>query len=175
MTSQQKTGIHPFLWQASIRPVLIHFYDKPAEDQYSSIFMTSWHKTSAHPFYIGMYIHIYTHIYVYINILLRRNVYIFFMCIYIYSLNNISCHCWHRLVNWEILPCLQEIHHSTSQPIHNSNFFTSRSIWSSKTIWVCGANHNQLVVSTHLKNMPVKLDDLPNFQAENEKKIETTT
>ena len=26
--------------------------------------MTSWHKTGAHPFYIGMYIHIYTHIYV---------------------------------------------------------------------------------------------------------------
>ena len=25
--------------------------------------MTSWHKTGAHPFYIGMYIHIYTHIY----------------------------------------------------------------------------------------------------------------
>ena len=64
MTSQHKTGTHPFLWQASIRPVLIHFYDKPAEDQYSSIFMTSQHKTSAHPFYIGMYIHIYTHIYV---------------------------------------------------------------------------------------------------------------
>ena len=28
--------------------------------------MTSWHKTGAHPFYIGMYIHIYTHIYVHI-------------------------------------------------------------------------------------------------------------
>ena len=40
--------------------------------------MTSWHKTGAHPFYIGMYIHIYTHIYMYIKILLRRNVYIFF-------------------------------------------------------------------------------------------------
>ena len=26
--------------------------------------MTSWQKTGAHPFYIGMYIHIYTHIYV---------------------------------------------------------------------------------------------------------------
>ena len=26
--------------------------------------MTSWHKTGAHPFYLGMYIHIYTHIYV---------------------------------------------------------------------------------------------------------------
>ena len=26
--------------------------------------MTSWHKTGAHPFYIGMYTHIYTHIYV---------------------------------------------------------------------------------------------------------------
>ena len=23
--------------------------------------MTSWHKTGAHPFYIGMYLHIYTH------------------------------------------------------------------------------------------------------------------
>ena len=51
MTSQHKTGTHPFLWQDSIIP-------------YSSIFMTSWHKTGAHPFYIGMYIHIYTHIYV---------------------------------------------------------------------------------------------------------------
>ena len=29
--------------------------------------MTSWHKTGAHPFYIGMYIHIYTHIYVHKN------------------------------------------------------------------------------------------------------------
>ena len=66
MTSQHKTGTHPFLRQASIRPVLIHFYDKPAEDQYSSFFMTSWQKTGAHPFYIGMYIHIYTHIYVHI-------------------------------------------------------------------------------------------------------------
>ena len=28
--------------------------------------MTRWHKTGAHPFYIGMYIHIYTHIYVHI-------------------------------------------------------------------------------------------------------------
>ena len=64
MTSQHKTNTHPFSWQAGIRPALIHFYDKPAEDQFSSIFVTSWHKTSAHPFYIGMYIHIYTHIYV---------------------------------------------------------------------------------------------------------------
>ena len=32
-------------------PVLIHF-------------LTSWHNTGAHPFYIGMYLHIYTHIYV---------------------------------------------------------------------------------------------------------------
>ena len=39
MTSQHKTGTHPFLWQASIIP---------------------------HPFYIGMYIHICTHIYVHI-------------------------------------------------------------------------------------------------------------
>ena len=30
MTSHHKTGTHPFLWQASIRPVLIHFSDKPA-------------------------------------------------------------------------------------------------------------------------------------------------
>ena len=29
-TSQHNTGTHPFLWQASIRPALIHFYDKPA-------------------------------------------------------------------------------------------------------------------------------------------------
>ena len=31
------------------------------------------------------------------------------------------------------------------------------------------SKHNQLVVATHLKNMPVKLDDLPNFQGENKK------
>ena len=50
MTSHHKTGTHPFLWQAGIRPVLIHFYDKPAQDLYSSIFMTSHHKTGTHPF-----------------------------------------------------------------------------------------------------------------------------
>ena len=38
-----------FLWQDSIRPVLIHFYDKPAKYRYSSIFMTSQHKTGTHP------------------------------------------------------------------------------------------------------------------------------
>ena len=78
MTSQHKTGTHPFLWQASIRPVLIHFYDKPAEDQYSSIFMTSWQKTGAHPFYIGMYIHIYTHIYVHIYTSQKECLHIFY-------------------------------------------------------------------------------------------------
>ena len=62
-----------------MRPARIHFYDKPASNRYSSIFMTSQHKTRTHPFYIGMYIHMYTHIYIYmcIYILLRRNVYIF--------------------------------------------------------------------------------------------------
>ena len=91
-TSQRNTGTHSFLWQASIRPILIHFYDKlakdrhssiffdkPAKYRYSSIFLTSWHKTGAHPFYIGMYIQTYTHMYMYINILFRRNVYIFFL------------------------------------------------------------------------------------------------
>ena len=78
MTSRHKTGAHPFLWQASIRPVLIHFYDKPAEDQYSSIFMTSWQKTGAHPFYIGMYIHIYTHIYVHIYTSQKECLHIFY-------------------------------------------------------------------------------------------------
>ena len=41
MTSHHKTGTHPFLWQAGIRPALIDFN-------------------------IGMYIHTYTHIYVHI-------------------------------------------------------------------------------------------------------------
>ena len=63
MTSWQKTGTHPFFWQASkipvlihilwqaIKiPVLIHFDDKPAKDRYSSIFKTSQHKTNTHPF-----------------------------------------------------------------------------------------------------------------------------
>ena len=30
LTSHHNTGTLPFWWQASIRPVLIHFYDKPA-------------------------------------------------------------------------------------------------------------------------------------------------
>ena len=50
MTSQHKTGTHPFLWQASIRPILIHFFDKLAKDRHSSIFMTSQHRTGTHPF-----------------------------------------------------------------------------------------------------------------------------
>ena len=79
MTRWHETGLHPFLSQHKIvwdKQDCIHFYDKMAWDrtasifwqdnQYSSIFMTSWHKTGAHPFYIGMYIHIYTHIYVHI-------------------------------------------------------------------------------------------------------------
>ena len=53
MARLYETGTHPFLWQASIRPVLIHF-------------LASQRKTGTHPFYIGMYIHIYTHIYVHI-------------------------------------------------------------------------------------------------------------
>ena len=50
MTSQHKTGTHPFLWQASIRPILTHFFDKLAKDRHSSIFMTSQHRTGTHPF-----------------------------------------------------------------------------------------------------------------------------
>ena len=50
MKSQHNAGTHPFLWQASIIPVLIHFYDKPASYRYSSIFMTSQHNAGTHPF-----------------------------------------------------------------------------------------------------------------------------
>ena len=50
MTSQHHTGTHPFLWQASITPVLIHFYDKPALCRYSSI----------------LHRYVYTHIYTYL-------------------------------------------------------------------------------------------------------------
>ena len=50
MTSQHHTGTHPFLWQASIMPVLIHFYDKPALYRYSSI----------------LHRYVYTHIYTYL-------------------------------------------------------------------------------------------------------------
>ena len=39
--------------------------------------MTSWHKTGAHPFYIGMYIHIYTHIYVHKNTSQKECLHIF--------------------------------------------------------------------------------------------------
>ena len=52
MTSQHKTGTHPFLWQASIRPILIHFYDKLAKDRHSSIFLTSQQNTGTHPFFM---------------------------------------------------------------------------------------------------------------------------
>ena len=39
--------------------------------------MTSWHKTGAHPFYIGMYIHMYTHIYVHKNTSQKECLHIF--------------------------------------------------------------------------------------------------
>ena len=50
MTSQHKTGTHPFWWQASRRPILIHFYDQLAKDRRSSI----------------LHRYVYTHIHTYI-------------------------------------------------------------------------------------------------------------
>ena len=79
MTRWHDTGLHSFLWQDCMRPAPIHFYDKPALDRYSSIFMTSQQKTGTHPFYIGMYIHIYTHIYVHIYIYFSEGMFTYFL------------------------------------------------------------------------------------------------
>ena len=38
------------LWQGCMRQDCIHFDDKMAWDQYSSIFMTRWHETGLHAF-----------------------------------------------------------------------------------------------------------------------------
>ena len=104
MTSHHKTGTHPFLWQAGIRPALIHFYDKPASYRYSSIFMTSQHNAGTHPFlwqasimpvlihfydkpalcrYLSiLHRYVYTHIYTY-------------LCTYIYTSQKECLHIFH--------------------------------------------------------------------------------
>ena len=87
MTSHHKTGTHPFLWQAGIRPALIHFYDKPASYRYSSI----------------LHRYVYTHIYTYLC------TYIYFpegMFTYFFHLVNLVVHgrllcfaCWVKIVH----------------------------------------------------------------------------
>ena len=48
--------------------------------------MTSWHKTGAHPFYIGMHLHIYTHIYVHKYTSQKECLHIFCVCVVSYCL-----------------------------------------------------------------------------------------
>ena len=73
MTSQHHTGTHPFLWQASIMPVLIHFYDKPALYRYSSI----------------LHRYVYTHIYTY-------------LCTYIYFPEGMFMYFFHKQAVYSI-------------------------------------------------------------------------
>ena len=60
--------------------------------------MTSWHKTGAHPFYIGMYIHKYTHIYVHKYTSQKECLHIFSL-LHMRSMRNIkNVEAMHRLV-----------------------------------------------------------------------------
>ena len=113
MTSQHKTNIHPFFWQAGKRPALIHFLTSQQNTGTHPFFMPSQHNagthpffktsqqnTGTHPFYIGMYVHIFMYIY----LLLRRNVYILFH----ENWNSMKMHEWRNLiVTWKETPSFE--------------------------------------------------------------------